>query len=275
MSPVLISILCGVVIMLASLVGVITTWKRLGNWTARNLRYLVSFSAGLFFIVAMNLTGEALELSPTRSAAFLSLLGGAVGIFLLGRLIPESHHHHEMEDASDHHDKAGAQRILFGDAIHNLGDGLLLVPAFVIDIRLGITTAVGIFVHEAIQEFSEFFILKEGGYSTKQALARNFLVSGTILIGIALGLTVTASEQLIGPLLGIAAGAFFFIVLNDLIPRSVAVSQNRRDYVTHALAGLAGALLMIGLIAFSGHGHSGIDDYEEHGLQGLTIQTTL
>ena len=254
-SPLLLALLSGAVIMLVSLVGVLTTWRNLGAWTQRYLKYLVSFSAGTFFIVALGLSQEAFEFSRSDLIASLTLLLGAALIFIAGRFMPESHHHHEPDNLADIHDQMSARRILWGDALHNAGDGLLLAPAFIVDIRLGIATAFGVLVHEAIQEVSEFFVLRQGGYSVRQALLRNFLVSSTVLIGIILGFTLSSLEMFIGPLLGIAAGAFFFIVLNDLIPRSVANSANLREYSTHALAGLLGALLMVGVNYISGHEH--------------------
>lgn len=252
------ALLSGLAIMLVSLIGVLTTWKSLGAWTERNLRYLVSFSAGTFFIIALSLSQEAFEFSKSGLLASLMLVLGAAIIFTLGRFMPESHHHHEVSDATDIHDRMSAHRILWGDALHNAGDGLLLAPAFIVDIRLGIATTFGILIHEAIQEISEFFVLRQGGYSVRQALIRNFLVSGTVLIGIVAGFMLSSIEVVIGPLLGIAAGAFFFIVLSDLIPRSVAASQNSREYLTHAMAGLLGALLMIGVSFVSGYEHAEI-----------------
>ena len=119
----------------------------------------------------------------------LIVASGLLGVLVLEiieRFHLASHHHHDTKH--DHeHTGINARKLLFTDAIHNVADGVLLVPAFAVDVRLGIATAVAIFLHEAVQEVSEFFVLKEAGYSTKKALTLNFLVSSTILIGVGLG----------------------------------------------------------------------------------------
>lgn len=254
----LFALLAGLTIMAISLAGVLTTRRSLGNWTERNLKYLVSFSSGVFFIVALELARETLALAGTIPA-LLSIGAGGVLMAVFSWLLPESHHHHEMHDATDTHDLAGARRILLGDSLHNIGDGLLLAPAFLVNVQLGIATTIGILVHETIQEISEFFVLRESGYTNRQALLRNFLVSGTVLIGIFFGFFLSNITALVGPLLGLAAGAFFFIVFHDLLPRSVATSQHVREYATHALVALLGVMLMLLINTIHTHGA-----HEEH-----------
>jgi len=253
--------------MLVSLGGVLTTVRGLNTFVERHLSYLVSFSAGTFFIVALSLSQEAFEFSASDLLASLTLVAGAAFVFAIGHFMPETHHHHEVADAADVHDAPSARRILWGDALHNLGDGLLLAPAFIVDVRLGMAAAVGVLVHETIQEISEFFVLRQGGYSTRQALVRNFAVSSTVLIGIVLGFALSSVHLFLGPLLGLAAGAFFFVVLSDLIPRSVAASNNVREHIIHAFAGLLGALLMIGVNYISGHEHA--DEIDPHSIEHI------
>lgn len=122
--------------------------------------------------------------------------------------------------------------MLIGDGIHNIGDGLLLVPAFVISPITGLITAVGILIHEFIQEVAEFFVLRQAGYTTKQALIRNFAVPTTILIGLVLGWTLIQIEGLLAPIIGLAAGAFLYIVFMDLIPTTFPFyRKNKRVFV--------------------------------------------
>ncbi len=91
------------------------------------------------------------------------------------------------------------------------------------------------FVHELVQEVSEFFVLKQAGYSTKKALLTNFAVSSTILIGSIGGtfLLDTFSELEL-PLMGIAAGAFLVVVFQDLIPHSVRKAKAKASHLKHA-----------------------------------------
>ena len=66
-----------------------------------------------------------------------------------------------------------------GDAIHNVHDGIILVPAFLVSPVVGFGTALAILFHETVQEIAEFFILLGAGYSIKKALLLNLIVSTT------------------------------------------------------------------------------------------------
>ena len=166
MIPVLIA---AFVIMLASLSGILFVWKRLGRWTESNIRYLATCSIGVFTVIIVGLFGEALEHQSAWNVA-LYALAGLAAISITVKLIPNAHHHHEGGDHD--HSPIDARRMLLGDAVHNIGDGLLLVPAFAADLHAGIAASIAIFFHEFVQETSEFFVLKQAGYSTGQALAK-------------------------------------------------------------------------------------------------------
>jgi zinc and cadmium transporter len=249
------------VVMLASLVGVLSVWKHAGVFIERHLRFLVSFSAGVFLIIAFNLGIEVIEHGSDLHTSLLWIGAGALGIWIIFKLIPSFHHHHDEHEEDHAHSSIDARRILTGDAIHNIGDGILLAAAFTISTTFGAITALSIFIHELVQEVSEFFVLKQAGYSTKKALILNFLISGTILIG-ALGsfFLVESFEVLEIPLLGIAAGSFLVIILYDLVPHSVRTSKTKTHYLLHLLWFLIGVVLMLGVnLAVGGHTHE-----EEH-----------
>ena len=152
---------------------------------------------------------------------------------------------------------------MIGDALHNVGDGILLTSAFVISPVIGLIAMVSIFVHELVQEVSEFFVLRQAGFSARKALALNFLVSATILIGSLGGyILLEAFEVIELPLLGIAAGSFIVVVIYDLIPHSVRHSKKQTKYGKHLAWFLVGLVLMfsIGLIAGHPEGDDGHTD---------------
>jgi zinc and cadmium transporter len=245
--------IAALLIMLASLSGIIFTSRRLGSWMERNLPFLATFSIGIFAVVTWELFGEALE-EGTLATIIASVIVGMVLVKVLSLLIPDAHHHHDPHP--DHsHSHLDARRILMGDAIHNIGDGLLLVPAFLIDAQLGIATAAGIFLHELVQEISEYFILKEAGYSTRDALVRNFATSATILIGVFLGTNLASIEWLKIPLMGISAGGFLFIILRDLVPHTVKSIREKGRGDKHVQAIVFGILIMLGVNAVLPHSH--------------------
>ena len=55
------------------------------------------------------------------------------------------------------------------------------------------------------------------------------------------------------PLLGIAAGSFFVVVLHDLIPHSIQSSRTLRHYAIHILLFGLGIALMLGVGTLGAH----------------------
>jgi zinc and cadmium transporter len=145
--------------------------------------------------------------------------------------------------------------MLSGDAVHNIADGIVLVPAFLIDVWVGVGTAVAIFLHEFVQEIAEFFVLKEAGYTTRQALIRNFAVSATILIGVLLAFFAVSIETLEAPLLAFAGGGFTYVILRDLLPSIIRSVQSGHRVAYFILAAVIGAGLLSSIQAITPHGH--------------------
>ena len=169
---------------------------------------------------------------------------GIVIIELVHHLLPHQHHHHET-----HHDHAhtpvDGRRVLLSDAIHNITDGIILVPAFIVDWKIGVAATLGIFLHELVQEISEFFILKEAGYSNIKALKLNFAASSTILIGVAIALVFASFDTFVSILAGVAAGGFISVVVRDLLPHAIESAKAHGKWTQHALAVLVGIALMV------------------------------
>jgi zinc and cadmium transporter len=241
--------------MLASLAGVLFIWKGVGTFIEKNLSLLVSFSAGVFLVVVFQLGQETLHHAQSAGQGWIWILAGVLLITFIFRFLPDFHHHHDEQH--DHtHSRIDARRIVISDAIHNLGDGILIAATFSISIPLGIATAISIFVHEFVQEVSEFFVLRQAGLSVNRALTVNFLASATILIGAVGGYFVLDSfSALEVPLLGIAAGSFLVVVLHDLIPDSVRHSHETKSYFKYIATFIIGIVLMFGINNWLGHAH--------------------
>ena len=244
-------LLASILIMLASLVGVVTLFGRAGALVERNLDFLTSFSSGVFLIVTYHLAEETIEHAGSIEAGLLWIFTGALLVWLLFRFLPALHHH-DMGHAHEGH-QMDPRRLLFSDGLHNIGDGIVLAAAFMVSSALGMAAALSIFFHELVQEISEFFVLREAGYSTSRALSLNFLVSSTILVG-AFGayFLLDLFELIEAPLLGLSAGAFLVVVLADLIPHSLKSSMNRTHALWHVLWFVLGVVLMY-LISMIGH----------------------
>lgn len=261
MTPLLIA---SFAVMLVSLAGVLSMSRYLGPLIERNLSILVSFAAGVFLLVSYFLAVEAVEAAPSLEAGLVWVVAGALGLFLLFRLLPGFHHHHDTAVEKHAHSPLDARRILVSDGIHNVGDGILLAAAFAVSGPFGLITALSVLLHEFVQELSEFFVLRQAGYSVRKALAINFAVSGTILIGAVGGFfLLDVFEQLEGPLLGIAAGALAVVVLHDLVPHSIRSSRASARYGRHVLWFTLGALVMLAIALSAGHTH-GDDHHNDH-----------
>lgn len=262
MSIIVVSFLAAFCVMLASLVGVIFTNQTLGDWMRSRLTYLATFSAGVLGILAYHLIEEAFHEADTVSLAAASIIAGVVTLEVIHHLLPE-HHHHEI--AEDHtHTAVDGRRILVSDSIHNITDGFLIVPAFLIDWKIGVAATFGIFLHELVQEISEFFVLKEAGYSDRKALTFNFAVSSTILIGIGLALSLASFETVLIVLTGFAAGGFLSVVIRDLIPHALASAKAHGGWLPHISAAILGAMLMFGVTTLVPHEHAHDEEAHAH-----------
>lgn len=250
--------------MLASLSGVFFIWKKLGKFIEKNLSFLVSFSSGVFLFVTYLLSTEAIHQSHNVPYALLWIFIGAILFFALFKILPQFHHHHDEKEECGHpHSDIDARKIMISDGVHNIGDGILLTVSFAAGPIIGIFTTISIFVHEFVQEISEFFVLRQAGFKTKKALLYNFIISATILIG-AIGsyFLFEFFKVLEVPLLGISAGSFLVVVINDLIPHSIRNSKNKTHYLKHFVWFLLGLGLMFVASSFAIHSH----ETEGHGV---------
>jgi zinc and cadmium transporter len=240
-----------IIIMTASLSGIIFNSNRLGGWIEKKLGLLITFSLGVLGIITLDLIRESFEHSEVL-VVLLAMVGGMLFLKIFSFIIPDAHHHHDINTGHSH-SKIDARHILLGDAVHNITDGFLLVPAFLVSTQVGIATTLGILLHELVQEISEFFILKQAGYSTKEALIKNFLVSSTILLGVGLSLVLSSVETFEAPLIAFASGGFLYIIFRDLVPNTIeTIKKNGKPHL-HIGAVLLGIVIMISIKTFVPH----------------------
>src|SRR5258706_1542398 len=121
---------------------------------------LVSYAIGPLLGAAL-LGGipEAFEAGPPHTAA-ASILGGIFAFFVLEKLLLWRHCHTEHCEVHDPHQPARADAhdhgrsgllIMGGDTIHNFVDRVLIAPAFLQSVELGIVAATAIIAHEIPQ----------------------------------------------------------------------------------------------------------------------------
>jgi len=247
MSPIIASVLAAFAVMFASLVGIAFAHNVLRSWMRSRLTYLATFSAGVLSILAYHLIQESLHESSTAALSAGSILAGVISLEIIHHLLPDGHHHHDLPE--DHsHTPIDGRRVLLSDAVHNITDGFIIVPAFIVDWRFGIAATVGIMLHELVQEISEFFVLKQAGYETKRALILNFISSSSILLGVILALALASFETLLSLLAGFAAGGFLSVVIRDLLPHAIISAKAQGKWLPHITAAVSGGGIMFAVV---------------------------
>jgi zinc transporter ZupT len=249
MPPLILVILAALFVMLASLVGVVTLWTTLGIWVNEHLSLLVSFSAGVFLVIAALLAAETVTHAPSALAGVGWIFVSSFSVWLFFYLVPEMHHHHDTGQESSH-SAFEVRRILLGDAVHNAADGILLVGAFSLGMQAGIITTLAVFAHELVQEASQFFLLRQSGYSALRATLLNSAISTTILLGVLLAYLLSTSVVLVAPLLGLATGVYIVIIFQDFLPYSWRELRRQNSYFLHLVWFLLGVavILLLGFL---------------------------
>ena len=203
------------IISVLSLIGAITlSLKR--EKLNHVLLYFISFSAGALFGDALiHLLPEAVKESGFSLNISLYILLGIIISFIVEKIIHWRHCHIQTKE----HVHPFALMNLFGDAVHNLLDGVIIGASYIAGIPLGIATTLAVIFHEIPQEIGDFGVLLKGGFSVPKALTFNFLTALTSVIGAILALLLSSYiNGLTNFLVASAAGGFIYIAGSDLIP---------------------------------------------------------
>jgi zinc and cadmium transporter len=222
-------VLSGVLMCLIALIGsaaLLLSQARL----ERIMLPLVAFSAGSLLGGAFfHMLPEAFAQMTDPLLASLCAVAGFTAFFLLEQFL----HWHQCRVSERDRRKPLVYLILLGDGLHNFIGGLAIGGAFLVDVRLGITSWLAAAAHEIPQELGDFGILVHGGLSRRRALLFNFGSALTFLLG---GLLAYAASFALDVrwLLPFAAGNFIYIAASDLIPE------------IHRQVGQAAGLLHVG-----------------------------
>jgi zinc and cadmium transporter len=199
------------------------------SWVQMLISYAIGALLGAAFLNALP---EALELSGNPAQITATVLFGILLFFILEKLVLWRHCHMEECEAHDplhgattapaahsHDHGRSGMLIMLGDTFHNFVDGILIAAAFMVDVQLGIVTAIAIIAHEIPQEAGDFLILLNSGYTRRQALLFNLLSSAATLIGGMLTYFMLQDmNHLLPSLLGLAAASMIYVAMSDLIP---------------------------------------------------------
>ena len=185
--------------------------------------YFVSFAVGTLLGAAfLEIIPHAYELSRDLHQISLIVLIGILVFFILEKLLVWRHchgSHCENHSPVVNHDVKKGSILIIGDCFHNFIDGILIASAFIVDINLGLITALAIIVHEIPQEISNFSILINSGYSLSRTLLMNIVTGCAMILGAILAYFVLNDlEFLIPMILSFAASSMIYVAISDLIP---------------------------------------------------------
>lgn len=197
------------------------------KWTQTSTRLLVSFAAGVMLAVSFfDLLPEAFEQSSPDNL-FTAVFTGIVIFFLFERFLLWFHHHD-----SQHEMKPAVMLVLFGDAIHNVIDGVAITAAYMANPVAGIITTFAMAAHEIPQEIADYSILVSGGLSKKKAVIFNFLSGLTAMVSAILSYFYLSNiSRNIPLLLAFTAGMFIYISCSDLIPEMHKDFERQKSWI--------------------------------------------
>ena len=191
----------------------------------KQLPMLISYAIGALLGAAfLEILPHALEISHSLREVTSTVLIGILLFFVLEKLVLWRHCHAEECEAHspparpNQHGRIAAM-VIIGDTFHNCVDGVIIAGAFLVNVELGIVSALAIITHEVPQEIGDFLVLLHSGYSKRQAFTFNMLASGAMLVGgVAAYYALQTVHEVIPPLLGIAAASMIYVSVADLIP---------------------------------------------------------
>jgi zinc and cadmium transporter len=203
--------------------------------------FIVSFAAGcLLGDVFFHLLPQAAVETGLDVATSSMIIIGILSSFAVEKFLQWRHCH---IPTSREHPHSFAYMNLFGDAIHNLLDGLIIGASYLASTSLGIATTIAVLFHEIPQEFGDFRVLIYGGFSKGKALAFNLLTALTAVIGTILALLMgSAIAGFVPFLIPFAAGNFLYIAGSDLIP------ELRKDDLNLGKAALQFLSISLGVV---------------------------
>lgn len=222
------SLLSGVL----SLIGGVVLLGRV-EWVKKFSIHFISFAAGTLLATAfLDLLPEALEMHGEAESLLMATLAGIIGFFIIEKLIYRFHGHYYEDEGQHQH--AAPTLLSIGDGLHNFADGVIVASAFLIDIPLGIVTALAVATHELPQEISDFSVMLYHGWSRAKVFWTNFGISLTNVLGaVAAYAARDALEGKLPYIIAFAAGIFIYIAGTDLFPE--ITPQRSRDKISHIL----------------------------------------
>ncbi|MDX2184621.1 MAG: ZIP family metal transporter [Gemmatimonadaceae bacterium] len=229
--------------------GLVALLASSGRRLSRVLPILVAFGAGALIGAAVfHLLPEAYSRTHSSARVALSVVAGAIGSYLLERLLhrwQDTHHEAPAKDPSlASFDDASMVALNFiADGLHNFVDGALIAAAFLAGTGPGLATTVAMLSHELPRELGTFSVFVHYGATPRRAVWYNVLSGALAFLGagltLVLGEHTSSAAELLVP---VAAGTFLFV--GGTVILSVMKSARTRGFpIAQLCAGAAGLVL--------------------------------
>lgn len=227
--------------------------------------YGVPFAAGTMIVTALvGLLPEALHAIGQTSLAVFTV--SFLVFYVLEKLFVQLHHHtHTDASQTKKTIRSSVPLVLIGDTIHNFIDGVAIAVSYATNPGLAVVTALSTFLHEVPHEIGDFSILLKAGFSKKKVLIVNVLSALVSILGAILISYISPSEVVIGYLLAITAGIFFYLGVVDFLPHAFDSDHNASTTSKYAvvISVLAGAVIMALSLTAVPHGDEDVHVEEE------------
>jgi zinc and cadmium transporter len=246
MFALLLGLISVIVVSLVSFVGILSL--SLNETRLRKiLLYMVSFSAGsLFGDSFIHLIPEAIEGNLSGTSVSVLIILGILSSFSVERFFQWRHCH---IPTSTEHPHSFAYMNLFGDAAHNLIDGLIIGGSYIVSIEIGVATTLAVIFHEIPQEIGDFGVLIYGGFNKRKAVWLNFLTALTAIAGTLTAIILgSIMEGFIPLLIPFAAGNFIYIAGSDLIPELRKDTPEPKKAAMQMISIVLGVVVMLLLL---------------------------
>lgn len=209
----------------------IYTIRRFSAWGRRYVAYFMCFAAGVLISASfLHIIPKSFAMNPN---APMWLLIGFMGLHLFNRFLTAF----VCEKDPGRKEYAIGIIPMLGIGFHSFVDGFVYSIAFTVSILTGYVATLGMVLHEFPEGIITYLLLVRGGFEEDKAMALAFLAAAaTTPLGMLVSypLISAISDQALGALLSLSAGALVYVGATHLLPKA---EQERKKYTLVALAG--------------------------------------
>ncbi|MFC4261111.1 ZIP family metal transporter [Marinobacter lacisalsi] len=220
----------------------IFTIRHFEAWGQRNTSYFICFAAGVL------ISASFLHMIPTafsmQTQAPAWLLAGFMGLHLFNRFVTAF----VCEKDPAARDYVIGLVPMLGIGFHSFIDGFIYSISFSVSIFTGYLATVGMVLHEFPEGIITYLLLVRGGFRAGTSMVLAFLAAAaTTPLGmlVAWPMVSSISDQALGALLALSAGALVYVGATHLLPRA------EREHGRFSLVALAGGVLVAVVIVLS------------------------